>query len=49
VSIGSGTAIHSATVTDFTSTAVAANDMIAMVVTAVATTKSITGVLECDQ
>ena len=49
VGIASGTAIHSTTLTDFTSTAVAANDMIAMVVTAVATTKSITGVLECDQ
>lgn len=48
VGIASGTAIHSATVSDFTTTAVAANDMIAMVVTAVATTKSITGVLECD-
>ncbi len=49
VSIASGTAIHSTTTSDFTTTAVAANDMIAMVVTAVATTKSITGVLECDQ
>jgi len=49
VSIASGTAIHSTTVSDFTSTAVSANDMIAMAVTAVATTKSITGVLQCDQ
>ncbi len=48
VGIASGTAIHSTTVSDFTTTAVAANDMIAMVVTAVATTKSITGVLQCD-
>lgn len=49
VSIASGTAIHSTTVSDFTTTTVTANDMIAMVVTAVATTKSITGVLQCDQ
>lgn len=49
VSIASGTAIHSTTITDFTSTAVSANDMIAMAVTAVATTRSITGVLQCNQ
>lgn len=49
VGIASGTANRSATVSDFTTTTVTANDMIAMVVTAVATTKSITGVLQCDQ
>jgi hypothetical protein len=49
VGISSGTAIHSATVTDFTSTAVSANDIIAMSVTAVATAKYVNGVLECDQ
>lgn len=49
VSIASGTAIHSATLTDFTSTAVSANDILAMNVTAVATAKYVQGVLQCDQ
>lgn len=49
VAIASGTAIHSTTVSDFTTTTVSANDIIAMAVTAVATTKSVTGVLQCDQ
>jgi hypothetical protein len=49
VGIASGTAIQSSTVTDFTTTTVSANDMIGMVVTAVATAKSITGQLQCDQ
>lgn len=48
VSIASGTAIHSTTVSDFTSTAVAANDIMAMNVTAVATAKYVSGVLQCD-
>lgn len=49
VGISSGTAIHSATVSDFTSTAIAANDILAMNVTAVATAKYVTGTLQCDQ
>jgi hypothetical protein len=49
VGIATGTAIHSATVSDFTTTAVAANDIMAMAVTAVATAKFVNGVLECDQ
>ena len=48
VGISSGTAIHSTTVTDFTTTAVAANDILAMNVTAVATAKYVQGVLQCD-
>lgn len=49
VGIASGTAIHSATVSDFSPTSVAANDIIAMNVTAVATAKFVNGVLQCDQ
>lgn len=49
VSISSGTAIHSTTVSDFTTTAVSANDIMAMAVTSVATAKTVTGVLECTQ
>jgi len=49
VSISSGTAIHSTTVTDFTTTSVAANDIMAMNVTAVSTAKFISATLECDQ
>ena len=49
VSISSGTAIHSTTVTDFTTTAVSANDIIAMNVSTVATAKFVSATLECDQ
>jgi hypothetical protein len=49
VGISSGTAIHSTTVTDFTSTAVSANDIIAMNVSTVATAKFVSATLECDQ
>lgn len=49
VGVASGTAIHSTTVSDFTSTAVSANDIMAMAVTAVATAKFVNAVLECDQ
>ena len=49
VGIASGTAIHSTTVTDFTTTSVAANDIMAMAVTVVATAKTITGVLSCQE
>jgi hypothetical protein len=49
VSIASGTAIHSTTVSDFTTTTVTQNDIMAMTVTTVATAKYVNGVLECDQ
>jgi hypothetical protein len=49
VGISSGTAIHSTTLSDFTTTTVAANDIMAMNVTAVATAKFVNGVLKCDQ
>jgi hypothetical protein len=49
VSIASGTAIHSATVTDFTTTTVTANDIMAMAVTAVSGAHQVTGVLSCAQ
>lgn len=49
VGIATGTAIHSTTVSDFTTTTVSANDILAMNVTAVATAKFVNGVLECDQ
>lgn len=49
VAISSGTAIRSATVSDFTTTTVTANDILAMNVTSVATAKFVTGVLECNQ
>jgi hypothetical protein len=48
VGISTGTAIHSATVTDFTTLAVSANDLIAMFVTAVSGPASVTGVLQCQ-
>jgi len=49
VSISSGTAIHSTTTSDFTSTTVTANDIMAMKVTAVATAAYVQGVLQCNQ
>jgi len=49
VGIASGTAIHSTTLTDFTSTAIAANDIVAANVTAVATAKYVNATLQCDQ
>jgi hypothetical protein len=49
VGISTGNAIHSATVSDFTTTAVAANDIMAMNVTAVATASYVNGVLQCEQ
>ncbi len=49
VAIATGTAIHSATVSDFTSTTVTKDDMMAMNVTATATAKYVSGVLQCDQ
>lgn len=49
VSLSSGTAVHSTTVSDFTSTAVSANDIVAVNITTVATAKFVNFVLECDQ
>lgn len=49
VGISSGTAIHSTTVSDFTTTTVTANDIMAMNVTAVATAAFVNGVLQCGQ
>lgn len=49
VGIASGTAIHSATTSDFTTTTVTANDIVAMNITAVATAKYVQGVLQCNQ
>lgn len=49
VSISTGTAVRSTTLSDFTTTTVTANDIMAMNVTAVATAKFVNGVLECIQ
>lgn len=49
VSISTGTAIHSTTVTDFTSTAVTQNDIVAAAITAVATAKFVNFTLQCNQ
>jgi hypothetical protein len=49
VSISSGTAIHSTTTSDFTTTSVAANDIMAMNVSTVSTAKFVSATLECDQ
>lgn len=49
VSISSGTAVHSTTLTDFTSTAVTANDILAANISTVATAKFLNVVLECQQ
>jgi hypothetical protein len=48
VSIASGTAIHSTTLTDFTTTSVAANDVMAAAVTAVSSAKFVNAVLQCQ-
>lgn len=48
VAISANTAIHSTTVTDFTTTTVAANDIMAMNVTAVATAKYVSATLQCN-
>lgn len=47
--IASGTAIHSTTVSDFTSTAVTANDIMAMNISVANTAKMVSATLECDQ
>lgn len=48
VAISTGTAVHSTTVTDFTSTAIAANDILAFNLTAVATATYVNFIIECD-
>ena len=49
VSIASGTAIHSTTLSDFTTSAISANDIMAMNITAVAGGATfVNGVLECQ-
>lgn len=49
VSLSTGTKIDSTTVTDFTSTAIAANDTLGFFITAVATAKQITFSVDCAQ
>jgi hypothetical protein len=49
VSLSSGTKIDSTTVTDFTSTAISANDTLGFFITAVATAKQITFQIDCKQ
>lgn len=49
VSIASGTAIHSATMSDFSSTAVTANDIFGFNLFAVSATTQLNFILECDQ
>jgi len=48
VALSSGTAIHSTTVSDFTSTAIAANDIVAINLFAVASATFINVVIQCD-
>jgi hypothetical protein len=48
ISIASGTAAHSATVTDFTTTAIAAHDILAMTLTAVSGAGFVQATLECQ-
>jgi hypothetical protein len=49
VGISSGTAIHSTTLSDFTTTAIAANDIIAMNVSAASGSAYVNGVLACKE
>lgn len=49
VAISTGTALYSATVTDWTSTAIAANDLLAFNLSSVATAKQITFQVDCQQ
>ena len=49
VSIASGTAVHSTTVTDFTTTAVSANDVFGFNLFAVSGATFVNFILECDQ
>lgn len=49
VSISSGTAIHSTTVSDFTTTTVSANDIMAMAITTTSGPKLLNATLQCNQ
>lgn len=49
VAISTGTALYSTTVTDWTSTAIAANDLLAFNLSSVATAKQITFQVDCQQ
>lgn len=49
VALSTGTAVYSTTVTDWTSTAVAANDLLAFNLSAVSTAKQITFQIDCQQ
>jgi hypothetical protein len=49
ISLSTGTAVHSTTMSDFTSTAIAAGDRLGANITAVATAKMANLVLTCDQ
>lgn len=49
ISLSTGTAVHSTTVTDFTSTAIAANDILAFNISTVATAKYAALVLQCNR
>jgi hypothetical protein len=49
VAISTGTAIHSTTLTDFTTTTISANDILAMNITAVSTANFVNGVLFCQE
>jgi hypothetical protein len=49
VSLSTGTQVHSTTVTDFTSTAIAAGDVLGFNLSAVSTAKQITFQLDCAQ
>jgi hypothetical protein len=49
VAISSGTAIHSTTLSDFTTTTVTANDIMAMDITAVSSATFVNGVLACQE
>jgi hypothetical protein len=49
VQISTGTAIHSTTLSDFTTTTVNANDIMAMNITAVSTAQYVNGVISCHE
>ncbi len=49
LSLSSGTAIHSTTLTDFTSTVISANDIIGINLSAVATAKFVSFMLQCNR
>lgn len=49
LALSSGTAIHSTTLTDFTSTVIAANDILGINISAVATAKFVSFLLQCNR